>query len=104
AFGMGLEGLLNNRSATVHGVLNGIDMEAWNPASDPALAHNYTASTMQGRVANKRAVQEAFGLEASSGPLFAVVSRLTWQKGIDLLAANIDLIIASGGQLAVLGS
>ncbi|NMA97814.1 MAG: glycogen synthase GlgA [Phyllobacteriaceae bacterium] len=104
AFGMGLDGLLNNRSATVHGVLNGIDMDAWNPATDPALAQNYTASTIQQRGVNKRALQEAFGLEASNGPLFAVVSRLTWQKGIDLLAANIDQIVQAGGQLAVLGS
>ncbi|ODT50695.1 glycogen synthase GlgA [Devosia sp. 63-57] len=104
AFGMGLEGLLNNRSATVFGVLNGIDMDAWNPATDPALAQTYTASTMQNRLANKRAVQEAFGLDQADGPLFAVVSRLTWQKGIDLLAANIDLMVAEGAQLAVLGS
>ncbi|WIY54501.1 glycogen synthase GlgA [Devosia sp. YIM 151766] len=104
ASGMGLDGLLNNRSATVFGVLNGIDMEAWNPATDTALKQNYTANTIQYRQVNKRALQEAFGLEQSTGPLFAVVSRLTWQKGIDLLAANIDLIVAEGGQLAVLGS
>lgn len=103
-FGMGLDGLLNNRSATVYGVLNGIDMNTWNPATDPALAQTYTAGTVQGRAVNKRAVQEAFGLEPLDGPLFAVVSRLTWQKGIDLLAANIALIVESGGQLAVLGS
>ena len=59
---------------------------------------------MQGRLANKRAVQEAFGLDPSDGPLFSVVSRLTWQKGIDLLAANIGMLVAAGGQLAVLGS
>ncbi|MHA6297579.1 glycogen synthase GlgA [Devosia sp. CAU 1758] len=104
AFGMGLEGLLNNRSSSVFGVLNGIDMDAWNPATDAALAQTYTASTMQGRLVNKRAVQEAFGLDTLDGPLFAVVSRLTWQKGIDLLAANIDLLVEAGGQLAVLGS
>src|SRR5690606_28546532 len=90
AFGMGLDGLLNNRSATVHGVLNGIDMDAWNPATDAALAKNYTATTIGDRQVNKRALQEAFGLEPADGPLFSVVSRLTWQKGIDLLAANID--------------
>ncbi|KKB10411.1 glycogen synthase GlgA [Devosia chinhatensis] len=103
-FGMGLDGLLNNRSATVFGVLNGIDMDAWNPATDPALAQTFTASTIQSRQANKWAVMEAFGLDVLDGPLFAVVSRLTWQKGIDLLAANIDLIVNEGGQLAVLGS
>ncbi len=104
AFGMGLEGLLNNRSETVFGVLNGIDMGAWNPAVDPALAQNYAVNTLQNRAGNKKAVQEAFGLEPSDGPLFAVVSRLTWQKGIDLLAACIDQIVSAGGQLAVLGS
>ena len=104
AFGMGLDGLLNNRSETVFGVLNGIDMDAWNPANDPALKQTYTASTIQARLANKWAVAEAFGLDVTEGPLFAVVSRLTWQKGIDLLAANIDMLVAAGGQLAVLGS
>lgn len=104
AFGMGLEGLLTNRSATVSGVLNGIDMDAWNPATDAALAQTYSASTIQNRQINKRAVQEAFGLDPLDGPLLAVVSRLTWQKGIDLLAENIDLLVAEGGQLAVLGS
>lgn len=104
AFGMGLDGLLNNRSATVFGVLNGIDMEAWNPATDPALASRYSANSLNNRLANKAAVQEQFGLEPSDGPLFVVVSRLTWQKGIDLLVSCIDQIVAAGGQLAVLGS
>lgn len=104
AFGMGLDGLLSHRSDTVFGVLNGIDMNAWDPASDKALAKNYTANTLHYRDANKAAVQERFGLEPSNGPLFVVVSRLTWQKGIDLLANCIDQIVAGGGQLAVLGS
>lgn len=104
AFGMGLDGLLNNRSETVFGVLNGIDMEAWNPATDASLKSTYTANSLMGRNANKAAIQEAFGLEPSTGPLFAVVSRLTWQKGIDLLVNTIDLLIDGGGQLAVLGS
>ena len=103
-FGMGLDGLLNNRSATVFGILNGIDMQAWNPATDPELKQNFTASTIQHRLANKWAVMEAFGLDVLDGPLFAVVSRLTWQKGIDLIAANIDMLVQAGGQLAVLGS
>lgn len=104
AFGMGLDGLLNNRSETVFGVLNGIDMEAWNPATDPSLASTYTANSLNSRATNKAAVQEAFGLEKSAGPLFAVVSRLTWQKGIDLLVNSIELLVSAGAQLAVLGS
>ncbi len=103
-FGMGLDGLLNNRAETVFGILNGIDMDAWNPATDASLAQTYSASNTQNRLANKRAVQEAFGLEASNAPLFSVVSRLTWQKGIDLLAANVDYLVELGGQLVVLGS
>jgi starch synthase len=103
-FGMGLEGLLNNRASTVFGVLNGIDMDAWNPATDPALAQNYTASTIHNRLVNKRAIQDTFGLEPLNAPLFTVVSRLTGQKGIDLLADNIDYLVSLGGQLAVLGS
>lgn len=104
AFGMGLDGLLGNRSDTVFGLLNGIDMNAWDPATDKALARNYTANSLHHRAENKVAVQERFGLEQSNGPLFVVVSRLTWQKGIDLLAACIDMIVAAGGKLAVLGS
>lgn len=104
AFGMGLEGLLNNRSGTVFGVLNGIDMDAWNPATDPSLTSTYTANSLGSRATNKAAVQEAFALEPSSGPLFAVVSRLTWQKGIDLLVNCIDMMVEAGAQLAVLGS
>jgi starch synthase len=104
AFGMGLDGLLSHRSHTVFGVLNGIDMNAWDPATDKALTRNYTANSLHHRAENKVAVQERFGLEQSNGPLFVVVSRLTWQKGIDLLAGCIDMIVAAGGQLAVLGS
>jgi starch synthase len=103
-FGMGMNTLLNNRANTVFGVLNGIDMDAWNPANDPALVQNFSANTIQNRVHNKRAVQEAFGLEPLDGPLFSVVSRLTGQKGIDLLTLNIDYIVSLGGQVAVLGS
>lgn len=104
AFGMGLDGLLNNRSDTVFGVLNGIDMDAWNPATDPNLSTTYTANSLGSRATNKAAVQEAFALEPSDGPLFAVVSRLTWQKGIDLLVNCIDMMVGAGAQLAVLGS
>ena len=104
AFGMGLDGLLNNRSETVFGVLNGIDMDAWNPSTDQSLRSTYSVNSLNSRNLNKAAVQEAFGLEPSNGPLFAVVSRLTWQKGIDLLVNNIDMLVEAGGQLAVLGS
>ena len=103
-FGMGLEGLLNGRAETVVGILNGIDVEAWNPATDPALAQTYAANTIQARQANKLAVAEKFGLDGADGPLFCVISRLTDQKGMDLLLQTVDGLVDLGARLAVLGS
>lgn len=103
-FGMGLEGLLGARADDLFGILNGIDTDVWNPGSDPALKANYRTNTAHLRVENKREVESRFGLEAGDGPLFGVVSRLTWQKGIDLLVLAIDDLVAQGGRLAVLGS
>ncbi len=103
-FGMGLEGLLSLRHSDLHGIVNGIDDDVWDPAADPAVKVNYTASTLKTRAGNKRAVAERFGLTKSDGPLFCVISRLTWQKGMDLLAEAVDDLVHLGGRLAVLGS
>src|SRR5690606_33471289 len=88
----------------LYGILNGIDTHAWNPASDPALAATYTAANPRQRAANKAALEAAFGLATGGGPLFGIVSRLTWQKGIDLAAAVIEDLVNAGGRLAVLGT
>lgn len=103
-FGMGLEGLVQARSNRVHGILNGIDTAEWNPASDPHLAATYTAGKLAARAKNKRAVEQAFGLDRGDGPLFVVVSRLTWQKGMDVLAEVLDHLVGIGGRLALLGA
>lgn len=103
-FGMGLEGLLNQRAADLHGILNGIDPVAWNPETDVHLEANYRSATLQARTKNKRALEKRFKLEEGAGPLFGVVSRLTWQKGIDLLAQCIDQMVMQGARLCVLGS
>ena len=103
-FGMGLEGLLNGRAETVVGILNGIDVEAWNPATDQALTQTYSANTIQARQANKLDVAEKFGLDGTDGPLFCVISRLTDQKGMDLLLQTVDGLVDLGARLAVLGS
>jgi starch synthase len=103
-FGMGLEGLVLARSACVYGILNGIDTGEWNPASDPHLAANYTAGKLAARTKNKRALEQEFGLDRDDGPLFIVVSRLTWQKGMDVLAGVLDHLVGIGGRLALLGS
>ena len=103
-FGMGLDGLLTGRSDSLYGILNGIDMEAWDPGTDPFLETNFRLSNIKMRQENKRAVEDRFGLQHDNGPLFGLVSRLTWQKGIDILAGCIDPLVNAGGRLVVLGS
>lgn len=103
-FGMGLEGLVLARSNRVHGILNGIDTAEWNPASDPHVAANYTAGRLGPRAKNKRAVEQAFALDRDDGPLFVVISRLTWQKGMDVLVEVLDHLVGIGGRLALLGA
>ncbi len=104
AFGMGLDGLLRLRAADVHGILNGIDVAAWDPATDAELAATFAPATPKRREANRRAVVERFGITDTDGPLVCVISRLTWQKGVDLLAAEFDALIGAGLRIAVLGS
>lgn len=104
AGGMGLDGLLRVRSDVLSGIVNGIDTAVWDPATDPNLAATYTATTLPKRAANKRAVEEAFALQPGGGFLFCVVSRLGWQKGMDILGECIDGLVEQGARLAVLGS
>ncbi len=104
AFGMGLEGLIAARRDHVFGIVNGIDTAIWNPATDPHLASVYDAGTLDRRKQNKRAVETAFGLAQGEGPVFCIISRLTTQKGMDVLASLADTLVAMGGRLALLGS
>jgi starch synthase len=104
AGGMGLDGLLRARRSVLTGIVNGIDTDVWNPATDAALARQYDARTLPRRAANKRAVETEFAIEPGDGPLYCVISRLTWQKGMDILTESIDRIVASGVRLAVLGT
>jgi starch synthase len=103
--GMGLEGLLAARRDVLHGILNGIDTTLWDPRRDRALAAPFDADTLQDKGHNKRALQRRFGLpEDSATPLAAVVSRLTDQKGVDLVAALAEELIAAPAQLVVVGT
>jgi starch synthase len=87
------------------GILNGIDTEDWNPAADTHLAHAFSAKHLEGKAANKAALQAQLGLEQRADlPLFAVVSRLTEQKGLDLLLAVAPQLLELPAQLAILGS
>lgn len=102
--GCGLEGVLQQRAAEgrLTGIVNGID-DSWQPGADPRLAAHFEAGDWAGRRLNTLAVREAFGLGDSKGPLFAVVSRLVQQKGIDFVVEAADDIVAHGGQIAVIG-
>ena len=103
-FGMGLNGLINARQGQVHGIVNGIDDAVWNPETDDSIAKTFSAKRLSDREANRKAVAKKFKLDDGDGPIFAIVSRLTWQKGLDLLAGALDRIVQMGGRLAILGS
>ncbi len=103
--GFGLEGVLRERRAALHGILNGIDTEAWNPATDRWIARRYDAATLEAKAANKAALQERAGLAREPGvPLAGVIGRLTTQKGIDLVLEAAEAMLALPMQLVILGS
>jgi starch synthase len=103
--GMGLDGLLRGRAERLSGILNGIDVENWNPGNDSQLAATFSPEDVSPRGVNKAELQRRFGLDVDPrAPLFFVVSRLSWQKGLDLLLAALPTLLAEGGQLAVLGT
>ncbi|MEY4697896.1 MAG: glycogen synthase GlgA [Pseudomonadota bacterium] len=101
AFGMGLQGVIAARADVVTGILNGVETEVWSPEAEPVP---YSAADMGGKARNRAALCREFGLDDPAGPLAIVVSRLTDQKGIDLLPAVIPDFIERGGALLVLGS
>ncbi|HEX2134415.1 MAG TPA: glycogen synthase GlgA [Microvirga sp.] len=103
-FGCGLDGLLRTCAdqGRLTGILNGID-ESWDPGSDPHLAAPFEASDLAGKRTNAAQVRAEFGLGVSRGPLFAIVSRLVHQKGIDLAIEAAEAIVGRGGQIAVTG-
>lgn len=103
-FGMGLEGLVALRGDRVRGIVNGIDTAEWNPAKDPVLAATYGPRQLARRKANKRAIEAHFGLDRDDGPLFIMVTRLTWQKGADVIPEILDHLVGNAGRLAILGS
>jgi starch synthase len=104
AYGAGLDPLLVERKDRVNGILNGIDVEAWNPAEDGALAARFGVDSLDRRVRNKHALQRALKLPRSDAPLIGMVTRLFEQKGIDLLLKAADDLFSREAQLAVLGA
>ncbi|GCL61591.1 glycogen synthase GlgA [Pseudaquabacterium pictum] len=104
-FGCGLDGVIRGRGSDVSGILNGIDEAVWSPAADPAIAQRYDADRLSGKWACRQALQAALGLEADPDALLlTVVSRLTAQKGLDLVLAALPALVADGVQFAVQGT
>jgi starch synthase len=105
AFGCGFEGLLMRRAAVLTGILNGVDEAVWNPATDRHLESRYDRDSLEGKAVVKAALQRALGLrEDPKRMLIGLVSRLAYQKGIDLLIQAMPALAAEGMQLALLGS
>jgi len=104
-FGMNLDGLLRHRAGRLFGILNGIDCQVWNPAADHAIPSRFAATNLAPRAKNKRALQQKFGLHGTDEKmLLGVISRLTWQKGLDLLLPCLDELESLNAQLVILGT
>jgi starch synthase len=104
-FGNGLDGVIRGRASHVSGILNGVDQAVWNPQTDSGLAARYSATAPDGKVLCRHALQMELGLAVQhDAPLFGVVSRLTAQKGLDLVLAALPSLVRRGGQLALQGT
>jgi starch synthase len=103
-FGMGMDGVLATRADRLRGIVNGIDPLVWNPATDPYLPAKYDQLSFWKKRDNRAQLLARFGMTDDGGPIFSAISRLTWQKGMDLLAEVADEIAGNGGRLIVFGN
>ncbi len=105
AFGYGLEGLLQHRADRLVGILNGVNYREWDPDNDPHLSTNFNSRHLEGKAANKAALQASFNLPIDSAtPLLGMVGRLVEQKGIDLILDALPAIMQQGAQVVAVGS
>ena len=103
-FGFGLEGVLRNRADQLLGILNGIDIDRWNPETDPYLPVNYSVIDRSGKLVCKQSLQREFELPETSVPLLGIIARLTSQKGLDLVETIIPQLMVMDLQLVILGT
>ena len=104
-FGCGLDGMLRRRLAVLHGILNGVDYEEWNPISDAHLKHHYSVDTLDQKIPNKLALQSEFGLPVDrSIPLFGNIGRLVEQKGVDIMLGALQEMLHANIQFVQIGS
>ena len=104
AFGDGLEGVLEERSQDLHGVVNGIDDEVWNPETDAAIATRYSAADLEGKAVCREALRRELGLDNGPGLVIGMVTRLADQKGLDLVLEALPEMLAAGSAFVLLGS
>jgi len=103
-FGCGLEGVLQDRSADLHGVVNGIDYAAWDPETDREIAKRYSVEDLAGKAACKLALAEEMRIDVGGAPIVGIVSRLAAQKGLDLVLEALPELVEAGFQLTLLGA
>lgn len=103
-YGCSLDGLLRKRQARLTGILNGVDYEEWNPATDPYLTAPFSAARLSGKASDKAELQREMGLAAAPVPLFGTITRLAEQKGIDIQLAALEEMLSAGMQFVLLGS
>jgi starch synthase len=104
-FGYGLEGLLAYRRDNLSGIINGIDINVWDPVKDPYISHTYSSKKLNDKLLNKVYLQEKFGLPVNQQiPLFGLIGRLVEQKGIDLVLSNLQELVSLPIQFVMLGS
>jgi len=103
-YGCGLDGVIAARDGAVFGILNGVDSSQWDPTNDPVLEARFDANHLEARLANRDSLLRRFGLQPADGPLYGVVSRLTPQKGLDLVHRALPVLLETGGSLVLLGS
>ncbi len=104
AHGYGMDGVLRGRAEHLHGIVNGIDTAAWNPGTDPLIHQRFDSATLAARRANTVALRAGCGLAPSGEPLMGMVTRLAWQKGVDIVLDALPELLALGVQFVVLGS
>ena len=103
-YGAGLEGVIRKHKNKLHGILNGVDTEIWNPAIDKLIEEKYDADSLTGKYENKTALAKAFGLEANlDTPIICMIARMVEQKGYDLVISAMDDIVKMGAQVVIMG-
>lgn len=102
-YGFGLDGVLRKRAQSLYGIINGVDYNEWDPRNDPFIPANYSRKDVSGKALCKKSLQRLCGLHETTSPLIGMVTRLSSQKGLDLVTEALDSILSTGAQMVILG-